>query len=125
QNIRWNEVNRPLLVAGLILLFFAIIGARAVFTMPIALGANWIFRVTAVHGPAAYVAATRKALYILAAMPVWIAAAIAYFSIWAVPSASEHVIVLIIVGFLIVERSLYGFYKIPFACSYLPGKANL
>jgi hypothetical protein len=33
--------------------------------------------------------------------------------------------VLVITGFLLVERALYQFRKIPFACSYLPGKANL
>ena len=34
-------------------------------------------------------------------------------------------IVLALTGVLLVERSLYQFQKIPFACSYLPGKANL
>ena len=28
-------------------------------------------------------------------------------------------------GALLVELSLYGFQKIPFTCSYLPGKGNL
>jgi hypothetical protein len=28
-------------------------------------------------------------------------------------------------GFLMVQFSLKGFRKIPFACSYLPGKANM
>ena len=33
--------------------------------------------------------------------------------------------ILALFGVILVERSLYGFRKIPFACSYLPGKANL
>jgi hypothetical protein len=34
-------------------------------------------------------------------------------------------IVLAMTGFLLADRALYQFRKIPFACSYLPGKANL
>jgi len=93
--------------------------------MPIALPANWIFRITAVHSPAAYFAATRKSLFAVAAVPVWIAAAIAYFIIWPWTPALEHVTVLVLVGILLVELLLHRFRKIPFACSYLPGKANL
>jgi hypothetical protein len=37
----------------------------------------------------------------------------------------RHVIVLLAAGFLMVQLSLKGFRKIPFACSYLPGKANM
>jgi hypothetical protein len=34
-------------------------------------------------------------------------------------------VILAVAGFLMVQFSLKGFRKIPFACSYLPGKANL
>ncbi len=47
----WDRPNGSFLAASLIALFFAVIGARAVFAMPIALRANWIFRLTAVHSP--------------------------------------------------------------------------
>jgi hypothetical protein len=36
-----------------------------------------------------------------------------------------HLAALAIVGMTLVELCLYGFRKIPFACSYLPGKANM
>jgi len=123
--VRWDQVNGPFLVCGLVILAFAAIGARAVFAMPMALSANWIFRLTAVHSPAAYFAAARRSLFVVAAVPVWIAAAIAYFAIWPWPAALEHVIMLVLVGILLVELLLHRFRKIPFACSYLPGKANL
>ena len=44
------------------MMVFAVIGARAVFALPISLPANWIFRITAVHSPQAYFSAARKAL---------------------------------------------------------------
>ncbi len=121
----WNQPNVPLLVGSLVLLFFALIGARAVFAMPIALTANWIFRVTAVHSPAAYFRAVRKSLFALAALPVWIGAAILFFAIWPPAAAMQRVALMVVVGVLVVEKSLRWFRKIPFACSYLPGKANL
>jgi hypothetical protein len=121
----WNGPNIPFLVAGMVLLFFAIVGMRAVCAMPIALPANWVFRVTAVHSPAAYFAAVRKAIFMVAALPVWIAAAAVYFAIWPAESAAQHLTMMAALGLLVFERALAHFRKIPFACSYLPGKANL
>ena len=121
----WNQPNGSFLAASMIALFFAVIGARAIFAMPIALRANWIFRLTQVHSPAAYFHAVRKSLYTVTAIPVWIAAAAVLFAIWPAWGAAEHVALLVVLGILLVEMSLHRFRKIPFACSYLPGKANL
>jgi hypothetical protein len=121
----WNQPNAPLLVASLVILFFAVLGARIVLALPLTLPSNWIFRVTAVQHPRKYFEANRKSLYALTALPVWIISAILSLAIWPWRPAVQHLIVLILVGILIVETSLCGFRKIPFACSYLPGKANL
>lgn len=121
----WNQPNMPFLVASLVLLFFAAIGTRAVFALPIALRAKWIFEITAVQSPAAYFGAVRKALYAIAAIPVWTISAVVYFAIWPVAGAAEHLAVLGAVAILVVETSLRRFRKIPFACAYLPGKSNI
>jgi hypothetical protein len=121
----WHQVTVPGLTFSLVLLAFAVIGARVVFTLPVSLRANWIFRVTAVHRPATYFAATRKCLLGLAAVPLWLVSALTYFAIWPARAALEHVTVLVVVGILLVDLSLYQFRKIPFTCSYVPGKANL
>ena len=121
----WYQPNTPLLIGSLVLLSFMVIAARAAFALPIALQANWIFRITAVHRPAAYFAAVRKSAFALTVIPVGILSAILYLSIWPSRAALEHMIVLVVTGFLLVDRALHRFRKIPFACSYLPGKANL
>ena len=36
--------------------------------------------------------------------------------------AAEHLALLAALGICIAELGLYGFHKIPFTCSYLPGK---
>ncbi len=122
---RWDQPNGPFLAATMIALFFAVIGTRAVFAMPIALRANWIFQLTQVHSPDAYFRAVRQSLYTVAVLPVWIAASAGLFATWPAWAAGEHAALLAILGMLAVELSLYRFRKIPFACSYLPGKANL
>ncbi len=121
----WNQLNAPFIVGGFVVLLFAIVGTRAVFALPVALPANWVFRITAVHSPFAYFTAVRRSLYVLAAAPVWLVAAIFYLAIWPGRPAVEHIAILIAAGVFIVERSLAGFRKVPFTCSYLPGSGNL
>ncbi len=125
RNPQWNHVNGPFLVGSLVLLFFAVIGTRAVFAMPSALRANWVFRITAVHSPGAYSAAVRKSLYALTALPVCLLSAVLFFGIWPANFAGQHVAVMAITAILTVEIALHRFRKIPFACSYLPGKAKV
>ncbi len=121
----WYRPNVPLMAAGFVTIFFAIIGTRAVFSLPAALKANWVFRITAVHSPKAYFRAVRKSLYWLAFLPIWIALAIVYFSIWPPLPVIAHLVVLALASVILIERSLYEFQKLPFTCSYLPGKSGL
>jgi len=121
----WGQPSEPLLIGSLVVLSFVVIGMRAVFALPVALRANWIFRIAAVDRPAAYFAAVRKSFFMITAVPVWIVSAALYFSIWPGRPALEHMIVLVLMGLLLAETALHQFRKIPFACSYLPGSANL
>ncbi len=122
---RWDRPNPELLVGSLVMLFFAVMGARAIFSQPISLRANWIFRITAVERAAAYFAAVRESLLALVVVPILLAWAALFFSIWPTGPAARHMIILSVAGFLMVQFSLKGFRKIPFACSYLPGKGNI
>ena len=121
----WNQPNVPLLMGGLVMLCFAVVGARAIFSLPIELRANWVFQLTAVHAPAVYFSAVRKALFAVTVLPVWLAGAAAYFLIWPARPAAQHMLTLSLAAVLFVHVALYQFRKIPFACSYLPGKSNL
>jgi hypothetical protein len=122
---RWDHPNIQFLTVSLILLFFAIVGVRVVFGLPFALPANWIFRITSVHSPNAYFKATRKCLLWLAAAPPLACFAIVLFAIWPGRPVVEHLAICTATAFLLVDLFLYQFRKIPFACSYLPGGANL
>jgi hypothetical protein len=124
-NERWDITNPAFLAVSIVMLVFTVLGTRAVFSLPQALAANWVFQITDVHRPATYFAAARKALYLLAAVPAALAAAIFYLAIWPGRPALEHTVVLGLLSVILIEKSTYQFRKIPFACSYLPGGANL
>ncbi len=121
----WRHVSLPLLASSFVMLCFWTLGIRVVFAMPLELRANWIFRVTALRQTAKYLTATRRALYVLALLPVWAVSAVLFFSLWPWRPVAAHLAVLALVGISFAELCLHAFHKIPFTCSYLPGKSNV
>jgi hypothetical protein len=118
-------VSAPLLAASILMLCVVVGGIRVVASMPIALRANWIFRLTELQPPSLYLAAVRRAFVALGVIPIWMGSAVLFLSIWPLRFALEHLLILGIVGMILVELCLHNFPKIPFTCSYLPGKGNL
>lgn len=120
-----RSVDGSYLISTLLMMALAVGGMRAVFALPIALKANWMLRVTQLRPTEHYLSATRRVLLLLAVVPVWLTAAI--FSLAYRPwlPAGGHLLMLAIFGLLAIEVSLIGFAKLPFTCSFLPGKANL
>ncbi len=99
---------------------------RVVSSMPTALRANWIIRVPQTRPALAYQEAVRFSWLVLAVAPVL------FFLSGAALSApaqalgfAGHLFAMLLFGVLLVEFCLYTFPKIPFTCSYLPGKANI
>ncbi len=88
----WRHVNTPVLVASIVTMWLAVLGVRVVFSMPLELRANWIFRVTAVHPAPRYLAATRTSLLAIAVAPVWIASAALLLPIWPFRPVAIHLI---------------------------------
>ncbi|MEP7351731.1 MAG: hypothetical protein ABI824_00725 [Acidobacteriota bacterium] len=121
----WRQVNAPLLVCSIVMMWFAVIGTRVVFAMPTELRANWIFRVTNLNSLSDYLKSVRRSLFSLAVVPVWMIWATVLLWLWPWQQAARHLIVLGLLGTILVEFCLHGFHKLPFTCSYLPGKANV
>jgi len=113
------------MVASGLGLCFLVWGARVVMTMPLDLRANWIFRVTAVYPAPACLSASRRSLFVIAVLPPCAASIIVFLSTGPARLAFAHAVVLWIAGAILVDICLYGFHKIPFTCSYLPGKMHL
>ncbi len=120
----WHEVSAPLLAASIILMGFWVVGMRAVFSLPLELPANWIFRMTPVRAGSNCVTAMRRSLWMLSVAPAWVGSTVAFLSLWPWRAAVGHLIVLALLGVTVAEFCLQGSQKIPFTCSWLPGKSN-
>ena len=115
--------NTPLLFSSVVFMCVWVLGTRVVFSMPLDLRANWIFRITEVRGTQEYLAAIRRPIFVLAVAPVWAASAALFLSIWPWRPVVGHLALLGLWGMILAYTCLHGFQKIPFTCSYLPGKS--
>jgi hypothetical protein len=113
------------LMSTLMMMVFATVGLRWGFALPISLTANWVLRTTQLRSPRKYIAATRLAMLMLAVLPVWLLSALLALPQRPVNQVAGHLAVLALIGFILAELNLIGFYKVPFTCSYLPGKSNI
>jgi hypothetical protein len=120
-----SQMDGSMIFGSVTLMFLMVLGTRVVFSMPLALRANWIFRLTQVRGAPDYLAAIRRALFVLAVVPVWAGSAAVLFAIWPWRWVIQHLVVLALLGMIAAYVCLAGFRKIPFTCSYLPGKSYL
>jgi hypothetical protein len=116
---------RPLHAPVFVLPFFALVGLRLSAVYPAALGANWIFRLTETPGSTDYAAGIRSAALRTIVLPLLLLLAIPYGVFWGPGPAAVHLLLGLAVALLTVEWLFQGFPKIPFTCTYQPGKANL
>ena len=120
---------RPLtpdfIIPTILMMSFAVIGLRSVFPLPISLTANWVLRITQLCSSQKYIAATRRSQLLFVVLPVWLVSACLSLSFRPWHQVAEHLAVLALLGLVFAELSLIGFYKVPFTCSYLPGKSNI
>lgn len=110
----------PFLVA-----FFAISGFRAVFQFPAELPANWLFRITESRWAEIARRVTRKRVLISGLAPVLLLLAPAEFAVWGGWRVPLHVAFQLAAGALLIEVIFWTFDKVPFTCSYFPGRTNL
>jgi hypothetical protein len=120
-----NLPSVPLLASTIVVMGSWVVGARVVFSLPLDLHANWIFRVMPFRAGPQCLSARRRALFALSVAPAWVIAAAALFSLCPVKPAAVHLALLGCLGIVLAEFSFGGTQKIPFTCSYLPGRSNL
>ena len=123
-NDQWHTANTPLLAASIVMMALAIVGTRAVFALPLDLRANWTFRITGTLEIGRIVTASRRALLLLAAVPVWGITAYFCLRLWPWQQAAGHLLLLALLALILSDVCLLNFRKIPFTCSFLPGKSQ-
>ncbi len=118
-------VTMDFIMPTLMMMTISVLALRAVFSLPISLNANWVLRTTQLRPTSRYFDATRVTLVLLGVLPVLAATALLSFRIAPWAPAGKHLALLALFGLLFVEMGLFKFDKVPFTCSYLPGKANV
>ena len=113
-------------IAPLHLLFaFSLISLRAIVEIPVEFDANWIFRSAADERPAVYRSGLIKAAAVRVMLPIAIMGGIFHWLAGGARFALIHTVFVIALAFIILEAAFLRFRKIPFTCSYLPGKAKM
>jgi hypothetical protein len=118
-------ISIAFLIASILMLVFVVLGIRVVAAVPIFLRANWAIRVTQLRPSSGYREAVRFSWLVIGVAPVWLLVAGLFFLIFPWRPVVGHLVVLFLLGALSVETCLLTFPKVPFTCSYLPGKANI
>ncbi|HEY1495651.1 MAG TPA: hypothetical protein VGF49_13960 [Candidatus Solibacter sp.] len=119
----WRLTAGPLLPVPIVLPLFLVTGLRYAFTVPAELRANWVFQ-QGCGTPAEYLAGARAAALALAMTPFALLLPV-FTMIWGWRTGGLHVLIGAVVAWLLLEAQMAGLEKLPFTCSYVPGKANV
>lgn len=123
-----EKLFRPDAMTGgvpLVLAFLALAGMRALFSVPVDLQANWLFRFTESAPPAAVRAAARKLMLLTAILPAAALSLLAFSILWGPAMGARFTVIVLLILLISLERLMRDFRKLPFTCAYLPGKSNM
>jgi CubicO group peptidase (beta-lactamase class C family) len=121
----WHQPSVPVLASTIAMMGFWVVGARVVFSLPLDLRANWILRVMPFRAGRQCLQARRRALLAVAVLPAWVVSAVPLLALWPWRPAALHLAGLLCLGIVLAEFSFGGVQKIPFTCSYLPGRSHV
>jgi hypothetical protein len=105
--------------------FFLISGFRTAFQFPAELASNWLFRITEARWTEVSRNATRKLVLAIGLVPLLAFSLPLEIAVWDWPTVVEHCTVQIMGAGLLVELLFWNFDKVPFTCSYYPGRTSL
>jgi hypothetical protein len=108
----------------LVLLFFAVFGLRAAFTIPTELDANWVFRLVQPTVRES-VRASRWLIVMLGVMPISIVWLLFTLAMWPFQTAVGSSAMVLATGLLLTELALSNWTKVPFASAHEPATETL
>jgi hypothetical protein len=114
-----------MLALPVILWFFVVSGLRATFNIPYELQANWMFQTTNTHNSREHAGATRKWVVVCGLLPLALFVGAIELAYWPWRDAVLHLAFEAIVAMILVHVLFFSFRKVPFTCSYFPGKKNM
>ena len=120
-----EKLTGDFLIPTLLMMSLTVLGVRAVFSLPVSLNANWILRTTQLRPTSKYISATRSTLLLFAVIPMLVVVALLALNYRPWEQVAGHLVLLALFGCAFVEFALVNFNKVPFTCSFMPGKANV
>lgn len=121
----WQSAQGPLLPVPLVLALFLLAGLRYAFSVPAEWRANWAFRISGSQDEAGLMKGVRKAVVLFAIVPLFAVLLPVHVALWGWAAGGLHIAYGATVAWLLMEVLLVGMEKVPFTCSYVPGKANV
>jgi hypothetical protein len=118
-------ISSSFLFASILMMILAVVALRVVASLPVSLQANWIVRITQIRSVQDYQSGVRFSWRVLGVTPVLLIITTCLLVVYPWRPALVHLGVMSGLGLLLVELCLYTFPKLPFTCSYLPGKAQI
>jgi hypothetical protein len=125
QILTATKIHDEWLSLPLVMGFFLLSGMRYIFTMPSELPANWQFRVADTDRPRQALNGARMAMRWFGVAPLFVALAPVYFITWKPGVAVANLLFSVTISLVLIEMLTMEFRKIPFTCSYPPGKTNM
>ncbi|HLK63674.1 MAG TPA: ABC transporter permease [Bryobacteraceae bacterium] len=121
-----TESMRHLMVlAPLTVCIFVVAALRYLFSLPVELRANWIFRTNEKAGRAAWFRAVARLVIALGIVPVFVAAFPPAVTALGFARACKATALGLTLSLAVFEAIFRTWRKLPFTCSYLPGKRSL
>ncbi|MEO8371011.1 MAG: ABC transporter permease, partial [Candidatus Solibacter sp.] len=99
-----------------------ILALRYLFALPVTLPANWMFQTADAEGREAWLAAVQRFVIACGIVPVYLASMPAAIAILGWVRALAVTALGVMVALLCFERLFREWRKLPFTCSYMPGK---
>ena len=106
--------------AHVVIFIFLLVGFRDLFSIPTEVRANWIFRITEQEGRREWLGAVDRFVLLIGGGGLLLVPLPLEFKLRL--ARISEVILLGAFGLLCFERVFYGWEKLPFTCSHLPGK---
>lgn len=119
------EPNKTLLAIPLLLTLLLVFGIQNTIVIPFTLEAHWVFKFTESNAIKPYLLGLKKGVMWLILMPLFLLCFLFYLYFWNWSLALLHCLFSFFIALLLQEAVLWNYRKIPFACSYLPGKTKM
>lgn len=117
--------NGFLLAVPLLLAFTLVAGVRVLVDQPAAPESNWVFQVTETARTSKYPAGLKKAVFLKLLLPLFGGVFGCHVLLWDAGTAFVHSAFGLVVSSLAVGAAFYHYRKVPFACTYAPGRMKL